>query len=139
MRHGRMGSQLGADQKYYISRCQEKQSIQLTITMVGTDEEHIEERRNLINDVENLLHELIKLFMPAKATTTEWPVLMVPCTLCPKLHILLEDVRNCKKVFCPNFDDNKLPDDYYYELQGGVTSCNITAGKVVIRKLSLVT
>ena len=136
MRRGKIGSQLGADQKYYISRCEEKQSIQLTITMVGTDEEHIEERRSLINDVENLLHEIMKLFMPA---TMEWPVLMVPCTLCPKLHILLEDVCNCKKIFCPNFDDNKLPDDYYYELlQGGVTSSNITAGEVVVHKLSLV-
>ena len=34
-----MGLQLGHHQKYYISRCEEKQSIQLTITVKGDDEE----------------------------------------------------------------------------------------------------
>ena len=37
MRHGKVGLQLGADQKYYISRC-EKKSIQLTITMPVRDD-----------------------------------------------------------------------------------------------------
>ena len=45
MRYGKMGSQLGANQKYYISRCEEKQSIQLTITVVGDDKEDVEERK----------------------------------------------------------------------------------------------
>ena len=49
MRHNKIGSQLGVDQKYYISRCEVKQSIQLTITVVGEDKEHIKERKKKLD------------------------------------------------------------------------------------------
>ena len=84
MRRGKMGSQLGANQKYYISQCEEKQSIQLTITVVGDDKKHMEERRDLINDITNLLGDIMKVFMPA---TLEKPLLWIPCEYCTKLHI----------------------------------------------------
>ena len=125
-----MGSQLGTNQKYYISRCEEKQSIQLTITVVGDDEEHIEERRNLIDDVTKLLDDIMKVFMPA---TKERPLLLIPCPLCPKLHIPLGDACSGKAIFCPNDEDKDLPCGYYSDLlQGGLADTAITAGEVVV-------
>ena len=130
MRHGKMGSQLGADQKYYISRCEEKQSIQLTITVGRDDEEHIEERKNLINDITKLLDDIMKVFMPA---TKERPSLLIPCPFCPKLHILLDDTCSGKTIFCPFAGDKSLPCSYYSNLlRGRLTDTNIMAGKVVL-------
>ena len=130
MRHGKMGSQLGADQKYYISRCEEKQSIQLTITVVGDDKEHIEERRNLINDITKLLDDIMKVFMPA---TKERPSLLIPCPFCPVLHVLLDDACSGKAIFCPYAHDKSLPCGYYSSLlQGRLTDTFIMAGKVVV-------
>ena len=129
MRHGKMGSQLGADQKYYISRCQEKQSIQLTITIVGDDKEHTEERRNLIRDVVNLLDDIMTFFMPA---TKERPSLLIPCPFCPVLHILLDDASSGKTIFCPNADDESLPHGYYSDLlQGSLTDATAITGKII--------
>ena len=127
MRYGKMGSQLGTDQKYYISRCEEKQSIQLTITVVGDDKEHIEERRNLISDITKLLDDIMKVYMPA---TREKPFLLIPCRFCSKLHIPLDDASSGKTIFCPNDDDKRLPHGYYGDLlQGELTDTTITAGK----------
>ena len=130
MRHGKIGSQLGADQKYYISRCEEKQSIQLTITVVGNDEEHIEERRNLIDDVVKLLDDIMKVFMPA---TKERPSLLIPCPFCPKLHIPLDDACSGKAIICPKANDKSLPRDYYNDLlQGRLMDITTNAGIVVV-------
>ena len=128
LRRGKMGSQLGADQKYYISRCEEKQSIQLTITVVGDDKDHIEERRNLINDVINLLDEIMKVFMPA---TKKGLSLLIPCPFCSVLHIPLDDARSGKAIFCPIANDNPLPRGYYRDLfHDGLSDATITVGKV---------
>ena len=125
-----MGSQLGADQKYYISRCEEKQSIQLTITVVGDDEEHIEERRNLIDDVVKLLDDIMKVFMPA---TKERPSLLIPCPFCPKLHIPLDDTCSGKTIICAEANDKSLPRDYYNDLlQGRLMDTTANAGIVVV-------
>ena len=124
-----MGSQLGVDQKYYISRCEEKQSIQLTISLVGDDEEHIKERRNIIDDVTKLLDDIMKVFMPA---TKERPSLLIPCPFCPILHIPLDDACSGKAIFCPNDDDKLLLCGYYSNLLQVELSEVITiAGKVV--------
>ena len=128
MRRGKMGSQLGAHQKYYISRCEKKQSIQLTITVVGDDKESVEERRSLINDVTEYLDDIMKVFMPA---TTKKPSLLIPCPFCPKLHILLDDSCSGKAVFCPNVDDKALSHGYYNDLLQGELATTIT-GRVVI-------
>ena len=130
LRYGKIGSQLGTGQKYYISRCEEKQSIQLTITMVGDEEEHAGERRNLIDDITKLLDDIMKVFMPA---TKERPSLLIPCPFCPKLHIPLDDACSGKAIFCPNDDDKPLPFGYYSDLlQGRVVETVNTAGKVVL-------
>ena len=130
MRHGKMGSQLGTDQKYYISQCEEKQSIQLTITVVGDDKEHIEERRGLIDNITKFLYDIMKVFMPA---TKERPSLLIPCAFCSVLHVSLDDACNGKNIFCPfTNDDKSLPHDYYRDLLqvrlADVT--NKTAGKI---------
>ena len=123
-----MGSQLGADQKYYISRCEEKRSIQLTITVVGDDEKHNEERRNLIDDVAQLLDDIMKVFMPAKK---ERPSLLIPCPFCPVLHILLDDICSGKNIFCPNVDDKCLPCGYYSDLlKAALAVATVITGKV---------
>ena len=112
MRHGKVGLQLGFHQKYYISRCQEKQSIQLTITVSGNDAKCVQERAELINDVTKLLTDIMKVFMPA----AERPVLFVPCPLCPILHITLKRVYEGCTIYCPSSDDARLPHGYYSNL-----------------------
>ena len=125
-----MGSQLGADQKYYISRCEEKQSIQLTITVAGDDEEHIKERRNLIGDITKLLDDIMKMFMPA---TKERPSLLIPCPFCPVLHIPLDDTCSGKAIICPKANDKSLPCDYYSDLlQGRLMDITTSAGIVAV-------
>ena len=108
MRHGKVGLQLGHHQKYYISRCEEKQSIQLTITVKGS----VRERRELIDDVTQLLKEIMKVFM----REVKKPTLMVPCPLCPILHITLSEVSTGDAIFCPQSGDAELPLDYYGDL-----------------------
>ena len=130
-----MGSQLGTDQKYYISRCEVTKSIQLTITVVGDDEEHTEERRNLIDDVSKLLDDIMKVFMPA---TKERPSLLLPCPFCPVLHILLDDACNGKAIICPKANDKSLPHGYYNDLlQGRLTDATTKAGNLVCLVLPL--
>ena len=136
MRRGKLASQLGTDQKYYISRCEEKQSIQLTITVVGVDEEHIEERRNLINDIIKSLDDIMKVFMPA---TKERPSLLIPCPFCSVLHVPLDDVCSGKAIYCPNASNDKsLPHGYYSDLlQGKLTDVATTVGKIIMKIINL--
>ena len=122
-----MGSQLGNHQKYYISRCEEKKSIQLTITMVGDDKEQIKERRDLIDYISKSLDDIMKVFMPA---TKERPSLLIPCAFCEVLHIPLDIACSGKTIFCPNAKDKSLPRGYYSELlQGRSAYATTIAGK----------
>ena len=118
MRHGKVGLQLGRHQKYYISRYEEKQSIQLTITVKGDDMRSVRERRELIDDVTQLLEDIMKLFMPE----SKKPTLMVPCPLCPILHITLSEVSTGDAIFCAQSGDASLPHGYY----GDLGSCDPT-------------
>ena len=130
MRRGKMGSQFGADQKYYISQCEEKQSIQLTITVMGDDEEHIEERRDLINGITKLLGDIMKVFMPV----ANIPSLLIPCLFCSILHITLDDACSGKTIFCSNANDKSLPHGYYSDLiQGRLTDATTTVGKIIMK------
>ena len=98
MRHGKVGLQLGLHQKYYISRCEEKKSIQLTITVMGDDKR---ERKELIDDVAQLLDDIMRVFMPE----VKKPTLMVPCPLCDNLHITLSEVSTGGTIFCSLSND----------------------------------
>ena len=124
-----MGLQLGHHQKYYISRCEEKQSIQLTITVKGDDRRSVEERRELIDDVTHLLDDIMKVFM----REVKKPTLMVPCPLCPILHITLTEVSTGHTVFCPQSNDASLASDYYSDLTPSRTINPVpTPGEIVI-------
>ena len=115
LRYGKVGLQLGSHQKYYISHCEEKKSIQLTITTVGDDVDSVQERKELIDDVTRLLDDVMKVFMRA----AKRPILFVPCPLCPTLHVLLSDVCSCDTIFCPHSNDTALPTGYYSDLSAG--------------------
>ena len=118
MRHGKVGLKLGAHQKYYISRCEEKQSIQLTITVTGTDAECVKERSEIINEVAEMLDKIMKVFMPAAKS----PEIMIPCSKCDELHIELKHVHGHETIYCPSSidDDSPLADDYYSDLLSAV-------------------
>ena len=112
MRHGKIGLQLGAHQKYYISRSTEKQSIQLTITVSKNNAKCMQERSALINDVTEMLGNIMKLFMP----TARKPTLFVKCTMCDVLHITLQQIQDGVTVYCPSSTDDTPLHDYYSDL-----------------------
>ena len=123
MRHGKVGLQLGRHQKYYISRCEEKQSIQLTITVVGDDITSTAERREVIDDVTQLLDNIMKVFMPE----VKKAALLVPCPLCSTLHITLSEVSTGATIFCTaGSSDDPLDSGYYSDL--GLNSPVLMAG-----------
>ena len=41
---------------------------------------------------------------------------MIPCPLCPILHITLSEVSTGDTIFCPQCDDAELPLGYYGDL-----------------------
>ncbi|XP_065905825.1 uncharacterized protein [Dysidea avara] len=112
MRRGKVGLQLGSHQKYYISRCEEKHSIQLTITVVGDDVTSVQERRELIDDVTELLDDIMKVFFPAAKT----PATFLPCPLCPNIHIALGEVFGGETIYCPHRNDDIVPYHHYSHL-----------------------
>ena len=112
MRHGKIGLQLGAHQKYYISRSEEKQSIQLTITIMRKDAKCILERGKLIDDVARTLKDIMDVFMPA----AEKPVLLIPCSKCHTLHITLKQVHEGSTVYCPMSSADIPLCSYYSDL-----------------------
>lgn len=122
MRQGKVGLQLGFHQKYYISQCKEKQSIQLTITVAGDDVKCIQERSKLIENITKMLNNIMKVFMPA----AKRPVLFIPCPLCSTLHITLKQLYEGYTIFCPLSGDDSLVRGYYSDL----LPCGLT-GKVM--------
>ena len=118
MRHGKVGMQLGACQKYYISRCEEKQSIQLTITVGGSGWSCIQERSELIDNVYKFLIDIMKVFMPA----AKKPSLFVPCPWCSILHITLKQIYDGGCIFCPLSDDDSELCNYYSDLLPNTSS-----------------
>jgi len=114
IRHGLVELQLGAHQKYYVSRCAEKESIQSTITMpLINDMECAEVRKELIYDIKMMLDDIMKAFMPA---VKKRPVLLVPCPKCPKLHITLDEVCCGNTIFCSASGETNHLSGYYSDL-----------------------
>ena len=77
--------------------------------MVGDDDR---ERRELIDDMTQLLGDIMRVFMPE----VKKPTLVVPCPLCPILHITLSEVSTGDTIFCPQSCDAPLPSGYYGDL-----------------------
>ena len=105
---------LGRDQLYYVSHCKDHHSIRLAIT---PDEdgivapEGLQERWELIEEFKAQLTLAVKAFMPA----SQLPKCYIPCSLCPNLHLELDNIRaDDKPLRCSN---GKLPKDYYSDLR----------------------
>ena len=113
MRYGKVGLQLGTHQKYYISKCEEKQSIQLTITVVGIDSKSSKERKELIDDITQMMDDIMKLFMP---TVSERATILFQCPLCPTLHITMDEMCNGNTIYCAQSDDDAVPPEFYRNL-----------------------
>ena len=75
----------------------------------------VKERRQLIDDVTKLLDDIMKVFMPE----VKKPLLMVPCPLCPILHITLSDVSTGDTIYCAQSDDAAVLPGYYGDLRLG--------------------
>ena len=105
---------MGAHQVYYISQCEEKGSIQLTITMPETDDStRAQERRELIDDITRLLDDILDELTP---TAKKCPERFVPCPYCPTIHVTLSDISRNNDIFCAHANDTRLPNNYYYDL-----------------------
>ena len=113
MRYGKIGLQLGSHQKYYISKCEENHSIQLTITVDGNNSKSSKERKELIDDITKMMDGIMKLFMP---TVSERATILFPCPLCPTLHITMNDVCNDNIIFCAKSSDAVVPPEFYCNL-----------------------
>ena len=105
---------LGHDQLYYVSLCEDHDSIRLAIT---PDEDGIvkpkgiQERWRLIEEFNAKLIETIKTYMPA----SELPRPYIPCSKCSDLHLMLDDIRATNKPLrCVK---GKLPEDYYSDIR----------------------
>jgi len=105
---------LGRHQLYYVSLCEDYDSIRLAITpdedkIVTT--ESLQERWDLIEYFNDKLMETVKAFMPASSL----PQRYIPCNKCHKLlHLKLDDIRKSDK---PLHCCGKLPKDYYSDLR----------------------
>ena len=129
MRYGKVALELADNQIYYISQCENYQSIKLTITVVGydtksalegveliNDTKSAQERKELIDDVSQLLDDIMKLFMPA---IKERPTIRFHCPLCTIFHITKKDVCSGRAICCasrpkvvyvpPKYYNNLLP------------------------------
>ena len=105
---------LGRDQLYYVSLCEDHNSIRLAIIPDedGIVKSHgLKERWRLIDDFNDRLIETTKTFMPA----SDPPQRYVPCSQCSDLHFKLDDIRATDKPLrCLK---GKLPEDYYSDIR----------------------
>jgi len=105
---------LGIDQYYYVSLSDEKDSIRLAIApdeygVVGA--EGMQNRWNLVEFCRDKLKEITATFMPASAP----PECYIPCSLCPKLHLKLDEIRATQlPLGCSR---GKLARDYYQSIR----------------------
>ena len=114
---------LGYDQLYYVSLCEDHYSIRLAITPDEGEEvtpQDLQDRWKLIEEFNAKLMKTVKAFMPSSNP----PQRYIPCSLCPKLHLKLDDIRaDDKPLRCIN---GRLPKDYYSDLrqyQGSIYTC----------------
>lgn len=111
---------LGCDQLYYVSLCEKHHSIRLAITPDEDDEVTplgLQERWKLIEEFSAKLTEIVNAFMPA----SKIPQRCIPCSLCPNLHLMLDDIRSDDKPL--RCFKGKLQKDYYSDLRKFPGTC----------------
>ena len=105
---------LGHDQLYFVSLCEDLDSIRLAIALdedVAVTSQGLQERWKLIEDFNTKLKETVKTFMPA----SDAPQRYVPCSRCSKLHLKLDDIRKSSQpLHCVR---GRLAEDYYSDLR----------------------
>ena len=105
---------LGHDQLYYVSLCEDHDSIRLAITPDEdgiVSREGLQERWKLIDEFDAKLMKAVETFIPK----SDVPQCFIPCSLCPHLHLKLHDIRaDDKPIRCSK---GKLPEDYYSDLR----------------------
>ena len=108
---------LGDDQLYYVSLCEDHDSIRLAISPDIDDDDGVvgsqglQERWKLIEYFNTKLTEIVKSFMPA----SDLPQRYIPCSRCHNLHLKLDSIRESDKTLhCVH---GKLAKDYYSDLR----------------------
>ena len=105
---------LGIDQYYYVSLSDEKDCIRLAITPDERDVVSItglQNRWNLVEFFSAKLQKITATFMPASSP----PECYIPCSLCPKLHLKLDEIRANQMPLC--CFRGRLAPDYYLGLR----------------------
>ena len=114
---------LGDDQYYYISLCEDQDSICLIMTLDETGvtkDAYLEERRELLNFFHVTLKNIVRSLSKMSEEEIKLPIAYVPCPQCSNLHFSLDIVSNAKKraLRCKT----KLRFGYYSDLAEGGTS-----------------
>ena len=108
---------LGDDQYYYISLCEDQDSICLIMVSDESAESGndtgFEERRKLVHDFEKALINIVKS-LSKSPEEIQLPTAYIPCPRCNELHLLLEFVCSKRALRCRT----KLPLGYYSDLKG---------------------
>ena len=107
---------LADDQYYYVSLCEQQDSICLIMTPDERgiiSETGLEERRELVKFFNVILVNIVKS-LSKKSEEIQLPIAHVPCPQCYNLHFTLEVVCATKKraLRCKT----KIPLDYYSDL-----------------------
>ena len=106
---------LADDQYYYVSLCEEQDSICLIMTPDENGiitEAGLEERRDLVKFFNVTLVNIVKS-LSKKSEEILLPIAHVPCPQCYKLHFTLEFVCATKRALRCN---TKIPLGYYSDL-----------------------
>ena len=107
---------LADDQYYYVSLCEEQDSICLIMApdeKGSISETGLVERRHLVKFFDVTLANIVKS-LSKKSEEIQLPIAHVPCPQCCKIHFALEVVCATKKraLRCKT----KIPLDYYSDL-----------------------
>ena len=115
---------LGEEQYYYISLCEDRDSVRLIMTPdengITTDAGY-EERRELIKFFQHILVRIVKSLSKI-SEGIQLPIAYVPCPQCDELHIQLDMVVSTRQrcLRCKT----KLPPGYYCDLAEKGKKCS---------------
>lgn len=111
LRKGKVMMSLSLGQRYCISLCEEKHSIQLSFVLLPGGRHLAEHRRDLLEYFQSNLEVIMKDFMNA----TTKPVAYIPCCFCSQLHLELQSLLTGEPQDC-NTNMQPIPELYYHDL-----------------------